>query len=661
MSEHLHIKLLGQPRIETTDGKLIAIESRKAAGIVYYLSLSKTPLVRRQSLLPLFWYHRSEQQARNSLNVALSDIRKALTLGGHTALVSDRTYVGLDRDRLWIDVREVDRLSRTDSPQCWYAICALYGGELLEGFSIPHQVHFTNWLNTERNAIRSTFSQALEELSRTARDDGALELTMSVAQQMLQSNYIDQAAHRTLMNAYLRQKKVSLAIDQYNACREAILEKQGIAPDEATTRLFQKIREESTDAGVAPSQQGALQRRAEDDGHILLLVNPAPMEHESNRRLNMAFTGEIIAALSRFKWIAVVRGTEDRFPSDHASAALEVRPPVPDYELTWTLRLNGSQVRVLVEILEFQTRRVVWADRFTSEPTGTLLDFDDSLVSKITSSIDGQLRVHELRSVVKKDAGNLGAHEKVLKAINLMHELTEERFREARTYLRDALELDRNYAAAYTWWAFWEIFNIGQGWRIERDGTNLTPRDIALEAIKLDPNDALALVIAGHFDAFIERNLERASEQIEKSLRLNPNSSFALMLGSNTYSYRGEPQRALQMLDRSQELCPIEPYYGWMYNTSRCIAYTFAREYLSAAEWGRRSVRVWPNFSNGYKPLICSLGHLGHREEAQEYLGRLLDLEPDFTVSSFIQNYPFGRESDRDNYAEGLRLAGVRE
>ena len=40
---------------------------------------------------------------------------------------------------------------------------------------------------------------------------------------------------------------------------------------------------------------------------------------------------------------------------------------------------------------------------------------------------------------------------------------------------------------------------------------------------------------------------------------------------------------------------------------------------------------------------------------------RLLAIEPDFTMERFIASAPFERESDREHYAEGLRLAGIPE
>ena len=40
---------------------------------------------------------------------------------------------------------------------------------------------------------------------------------------------------------------------------------------------------------------------------------------------------------------------------------------------------------------------------------------------------------------------------------------------------------------------------------------------------------------------------------------------------------------------------------------------------------------------------------------------RLMTIEPDFTVERFIATSPLERDSDRDLFAEGLRLAGVTE
>jgi hypothetical protein len=91
------------------------------------------------------------------------------------------------------------------------------------------------------------------------------------------------------------------------------------------------------------------------------------------------------------------------------------------------------------------------------------------------------------------------------------------------------------------------------------------------------------------------------------------------------------------------------------------IAHTFKGDYEKAVSVGRRAVKANPLFSNGYKPFVAALGHLGRIDEAAPYVEKLLSLEPNFTVEQFGQVYPFKRPEDRERYLQGLRLAGVPE
>ena len=81
----------------------------------------------------------------------------------------------------------------------------------------------------------------------------------------------------------------------------------------------------------------------------------------------------------------------------------------------------------------------------------------------------------------------------------------------------------------------------------------------------------------------------------------------------------------------------------------------------SAVVAGRAVTQMNPSFSAGFKPYLAALGHLGRAQEAAVARRRLLAIEPDFTVERFIATTSFERDSDRELFAEGLRLAGVPE
>jgi tetratricopeptide (TPR) repeat protein len=187
-----------------------------------------------------------------------------------------------------------------------------------------------------------------------------------------------------------------------------------------------------------------------------------------------------------------------------------------------------------------------------------------------------------------------------------------------------------------------------------------TVRKYALTAIKLDPDNAEALGIYAHCCSYADRDFDTALYYFDRSLRLNPSLAFIWGLSAPTYCYIGEPEVALQRLERYRELAPFDPYFFW-FETLYTIAYMFKGDYERAVIVGRRAVKALPEFVNGYKPLIASLGHLGRHAEAKPYTAKLLSLEPDFTVERFGQVYPFKKEKDRKRYMQGLRLAGVPE
>jgi tetratricopeptide (TPR) repeat protein len=177
--------------------------------------------------------------------------------------------------------------------------------------------------------------------------------------------------------------------------------------------------------------------------------------------------------------------------------------------------------------------------------------------------------------------------------------------------------------------------------------------------MRIDPENAEAMGIYAHTCAW-NKEFDPAIHYYDRSLRLNPNLAYIWALSAATYCYVGEPSEALKRLQRYRDLAPFDPYFRFFEN-AYTIAYTFSGDYEEAVKVGQRVVNANPDFTNGYKPLLASLGHLRRRSEAKSYLEKLLALEPSFTVQQFGAVYPFKFDGDRTHYMEGLRLAGVPE
>jgi tetratricopeptide (TPR) repeat protein len=381
-------------------------------------------------------------------------------------------------------------------------------------------------------------------------------------------------------------------------------------------------------------------------------------ESGSERSENLAFAlgQEITAALGRFSRLDVVAGLSPNSPAltyvvrEHEFCRMQL-----GYLIDLTVSENGHDIEISVRLLDLRAgARSIWNRRLDLASCGAR-QIDELVATQIVGRIDPA--VPRIEDDLKLRAGH-GAAGFLRRAVPLMFSIERRKFQQAGQLIKFALEIDPDDAEVAAWAARWRYFNITLGYGPHSQQEFIKVRDLAVRAIKLDPNHAEALGIFAHYCAFLEKEFDTALHYFERSLRINPSLAFIWGLSGPTYCYIGEPKTALQCLDHYRELAPFDPYlssFAFFY----AIAYLFNEDYERAAMVSRAGVETFPGFVNGYKPLVAALGHLGRSEEARPYLDKLLTLEPDFTVEKFAGVYPIKKAADRKRYMEGLRLAGV--
>ena len=162
---HLHLSLLGPPRVVRDGRPITAFRTSKGQALLFYLAVTGSAQ-RRSTLTALFWPERDEAQAGASLRTALSDLRKLV--GDH--LVITRYTVALRPEAQWLDVAQFDALlkrtgdEQTDVLQMQAAV-SLYAGDFLEGFHVPGAPQFDLWMTIERERLRQAMLNTLLALA----------------------------------------------------------------------------------------------------------------------------------------------------------------------------------------------------------------------------------------------------------------------------------------------------------------------------------------------------------------------------------------------------------------------------------------------------------------------------------------------------------------
>ena len=671
----VRIHLLGSMRATSYLGDDVLPRAKKARAALGYLCLTPGARISRTRIATMLWDRVSADQARTSFRQAFSDLTSAMGPLASELISTGQASVRLNTDLCWIDALALVKLPYSDSTRADLAV--LCPGELLEGFDTVTE-SFGEWLAKERVDFQERLAASLNALlQQVDRGDFDPKQVETAARRLLSFDPTHQDAWNALMRALAKMGEPEQALREYERWKQSLWEAARIKPLSEMERLYQSIRAQvpqkttpsrahaSSDLRRTPSRAHAspdLHRTATD------IPRPNPSRHRlrvcvlsfreidcvNEKGLGLSLSHQIAAGLGRFRWFDVIGPTARRrgrsTDEQHEYAKL-------DYLVDGTISGSGRELQISVRLLDLAGQaQPVWGERFDIA-LSHLHRLDELVTTRIVGRIDPVILHIEGKPKRRDDYGATGL---LLHAIPLTFSMEREQYEKAGRLIQQALALESDNAMVHAWAAHWHLFYGGQGWAKDFDKTNEQVQQHALKAITLDPENAEALGIYAHSCSRIAGDFDRALVFFDRALRLNPSSAFNWALSALTYCYVGEPDAALQRLKRYRELASPELYFSY-FEHFYTIAYTFKGDYERAVLAGRRAVEANPDFVNGYKPLIASLGHLRLRDEAPLYVRKLLALEPDFTVEKFEQTYPIKKANDRERYVEGLRLAGVRE
>ena len=161
-------------------------------------------------------------------------------------------------------------------------------------------------------------------------------------------------------------------------------------------------------------------------------------------------------------------------------------------------------------------------------------------------------------------------------------------------------------------------------------------------------------------DAYVVGDLDNGAAMIEQALALNPNAAWAWLFSGWTRVWLGQPEPALERIQRAMRMSPQDPQFFNM-RTATAWAHLLAGRYEQAREWAQSALREQPDYVNALYVLSASSALGGHAAEARDDMARLRALDPESKISRLLQRYPFHRAEDLANVSRGLRLAGMPE
>jgi len=656
------IHLLGPMRATSYLGQDILPVGRKARAILGCLCLASGQRLARSRLSAMLWDRVPEFQARASFRQSYRELVVAFGPLAKDLISADRETVSLNTDACWIDALAVL------SPEAGAhrsELAAHLTGELLEELD-GIAVAFDHWLLGERTRFVERRRALLEaELDRAHGEHADARARADIARRLIVFDPTHEGASRILMRALADMGERPQALREFARCRDALKRTLDVEPSPETCALYEAIRSfavrEDKDQPPpalparkrAKAAQAAPNRNRLRVGVLPFLAARSPRDEG----VALSMSQEIAAALARFRWFDVIAPVALKRRDGASSLSDDVlRPNELDFVLDGALTSTFEKYQISVRLLDLtQYATPVWNDRFELR-VDELHMLDEVVTAKIVARIDPVILYIEGQPKRREKHGATGL---LLRAIPLFYSMDRASFEESGRLIEEALKLDPENSMVLGWAAHWHMTHVGQGWTRDPEKTLQIAEELSLKALKSDPENAEAMGYYAHTCSW-KKDFPAALHWFDRALRLNPNLPVVWALSAVAHCYVGDYEEALRRMDRYRELAPFDPYFGF-YETIDAIAHLMARNYQTAVTIGRRVAKANPGFVNASKPLIAALGHLGKADEAKPYIEKLREIEPNFTVRSHGETYPFASDYDRLHYMEGLRLAGVPE
>jgi TolB-like protein/Tfp pilus assembly protein PilF len=370
---------------------------------------------------------------------------------------------------------------------------------------------------------------------------------------------------------------------------------------------------------------------------------------------------EIITALSRCRWLFVIARNST---FTYKGKSVDIREVGRDlgvrYVLEGSVRRAGDRLRFTGQLIDTTSGTHIWADRFEGE-LSDVFGLQDRFTESVVAAIEPNLQLAEIERLKSKPAANLDAYDLLLRAQQLEYEFTEQSLAGALQYLKQALAIDPGYASAMALAACCYAGRNIQGWAQDPVGEAAEGLALASRAVELGKDDGNVLWMAAYAVWRLAFDARRARELAYRSLRLNPNSAIALAITAWMEAQMGEPVKAIEMYQHAERLSPRDPR-GWLFATGMGMALFFLERFDEAAYWAEKALVDNPRCTIALRTLAGSLAKMGQREQAAVVVRKVLQIEPQLTLSIWRARLKWLDETPWGNrYVEALRLAGLPE
>jgi eukaryotic-like serine/threonine-protein kinase len=369
---------------------------------------------------------------------------------------------------------------------------------------------------------------------------------------------------------------------------------------------------------------------------------------------------ELLNVLSKIRGLRVTaRSSAFTFKGKQATAAEIGRALNVATLLEGSVRKAGNRVRVSVQLVKVSDGYHIWSetyDRTLEDIFAVQDDISQSVVKELRAALlgeeadsdaSGKARA-EVVSAAKGRATNTEAYRLYLLARHFMGRFTRADTEKAIAYLKQALELDPEFALAWVELGWARSREADYGWAPATEGYRRA-REAADRALALEPDLAEGHAQTGWIQMIHEWDWRGAATSFRRAVELAPGNAVVLRRAGVFESTQGRVEEALELYRRALEQDPLDAH---TYNNVG-ISLQELNRLLEAESAHRKALELTPQRAGSHGSLSMTLIAQGRGEEALAEASREPEEGTRLWALAIVQ-YALGHRAESDTLLREL-------
>jgi serine/threonine-protein kinase len=318
---------------------------------------------------------------------------------------------------------------------------------------------------------------------------------------------------------------------------------------------------------------------------------------QNTEYLSEGIPDALINSLTELQQLRVIRATAVRYKSKEVDPQtigndLKVRAV-----LTGRVRQMEDTLNIQVDLLDATTGAQVWGREYEGK-VSDVLSVKQAIAREVTEKLRLRLSGEQQEQLTKRDTSNSQAYQFYLRGRHFWNKRTADELRKAIGEFQHAIDLDPNYALAYTGLA--DSYVALEAFADRPASETLPKAKAAVErALQLDDSLADAHVSRGLIQQF-SWNFGDAEREYKRAVELNSNCATAYFYHAFFLNViKGDFNEAMAQIRTAQRLDPLSPRISTEISHIRISQ----GELDAAQEAAKDVIELDPNFAVAHRVL----------------------------------------------------------